>query len=65
MGDSNGDSNEKTKCKQNFWERVLQKILEKVSVTKKFTQYKTSCTLKIDVFGIPDGKFIEQLFSKY
>ena len=44
---------------------MLRKILEKVFITKKFTQYKTSRTLKIDVFEIPDNKNIEKLFSKY
>ena len=44
---------------------MLQKILEKVFITKKFTQCKTSCSLKIDVFEIPDNKNIEKLFSKY
>ena len=38
---------------------VLRKILEKVFITKKFTQCKTSCMLITDVFEI--GK----LFSKY
>ena len=32
---------------------------------KKFTQCKTSHTLKIDVFEIPDNKNIGKLFSKY
>ena len=46
-------------------QKVLWKILEKVFITKKFTHYKTSRTLKIDVFEIPDNKNIEKLFSKY
>ena len=32
---------------------------------EKFTQCKTSHTLKIDVFEIPDNKNIGKLFSKY
>ena len=35
------------------------------SITQKFTNYKTSRTLKLDVFKIPDNKNIEKLFSKY
>ena len=31
----------------------------------QFTQYKTFCTLKIDVFKIPDNKNIGILFTKY
>ena len=46
-------------------QKVLQKILEKVFINKKFTQNKTSRTLKIDVFKIPDIKNIGNLFSKY
>ena len=45
-------------------EKVLRKILEKVFITKKFTQCRT-CTLQIDVFEIPDNKQILKLFSKY
>ena len=37
----------------------------KVFVTQKFTQCKTSRTLKINVFKIPDNKKIGKLFSKY
>ena len=44
---------------------MLQKILEKVFITKKFNQFKTSRALKIDVFEILDNKNIEKLFSKY
>ena len=40
-------------------------MLEKVFITYKFTQCKTSRTLKIDVFKIPDNKNIGKLFSKY
>ena len=43
---------------------MLREILE-VFITKKCTQYKTSRTLKIDVFEIPDDKNIDKLFSKY
>ena len=32
---------------------------------KKIPQCKTSCTLKIDVFEIPDNKNIEKVFSEY
>ena len=35
------------------------------SFTNKFTLCKISCTLKIDVFEIPDNKNIGKLFSKY
>ena len=44
---------------------VLWKILEKVFITKKSTQCKTSRTLKLDGFEIPDNKNIGKLFSKY
>ena len=40
-------------------------ISEKVFVTKKFTQCKTSLTFKIDVFEIPHNKNIWKLFSKF
>ena len=43
---------------------MLWKILE-VFITKKFTQCKTSHTLKIDGFKIPDNKNVGKLFSKY
>ena len=39
--------------------------MEKVFVAKKFTQFKTSRTLKIDLFEIPDNRNIEKLFSNY
>ena len=42
-----------------------RKILVKVFVTNKFTQCKTSRTLKVDVFEIADNKNIWKLFSKY
>ena len=44
---------------------MQRKILEKVFVNKKFTQCKTSLTLKIDAFEIPDNKNVGKLFSKY
>ena len=44
---------------------MLQKILEKVFVNKKFNQHKTPRTLQINVFEIPDNKNIWKLFSKY
>ena len=43
---------------------MLRKILEKVFSAKKFTQCKISCTLKIDVFKIPDNINIGKLISK-
>ena len=46
-------------------QKVLQKILEKFFITKKFTQCETSRILKIDVFKILDNKNIGKLFSKY
>ena len=36
-----------------------------VFITKKFTQYRTSRTLKIYVFEIPDNKNTGKLWSKY
>ena len=36
-----------------------------VLITLKFIHYKTSCTIKLDVFNIPDNKNTEKLFSKY
>ena len=46
-------------------QKVLWKILEKVFITNKFIQCKTSRTLKVDVFEIPDNKNIKKLFSNY
>ena len=46
-------------------EKVLRKILEKFFGNEKFTQCKTSRTLQINVFEIPDNKNIGKLFSKY
>ena len=43
---------------------MLWRILQ-VFMTKKCTHCKTSRTLRIDVFEIPDGKNIGKLFSKY
>ena len=44
---------------------MLWKILEKVFFTKKFTQCKISCFLKISVFETPDNKNIGIFFSNY
>ena len=44
---------------------MQRKILERVFITKKFTQCKTSRTLKIDLFETPDNKNIGKLFSRY
>ena len=44
---------------------VLQKILEKVFITNKFTRWETSRSLKIDEFEIPYNKNIGKSFSKY
>ena len=41
---------------------MLRKLLEKVFINKKFTQCKTSGTLKIDVVEIPDNKNIGLVF---
>ena len=46
-------------------QKVLQKILDKVFVNKKFNRHKTSLTLQINVFEIPDNRNIWKLFSKY
>ena len=46
-------------------QKVLRKILEKVFINQKFTQCKTSHSLKRDVFEIQDNKNIRELFSKY
>ena len=35
-----------------------------IFIPKKFTQRKTSSTVKIDLFEIPDDKHIGKLFSK-
>ena len=43
---------------------MLRKILEKVLITKKFTQCKESRTLKIDAFEIPDKmKMLKNCFQ--
>ena len=44
---------------------MLRKILDKVFLINKFTQCKTSRTLKIDLFEIPDNETSRRLFSKY
>ena len=46
-------------------QNVLRKIMEKVYITKKCTQCKTSHTSKTDVFELPNNKNIEKLSSKY
>ena len=45
-------------------QKVLREILEKVFITNKFSQCKTSRSLKIDVFEVPDSKNVGKLFSK-
>ena len=44
---------------------MLRKLLEKVFITKKCTQCKTSHTSEIVVFELPDNKNIRKFFSKY
>ena len=44
---------------------MIRKILEKVFITKKYTQRKTSNTLKTDKFELPDNTKIGKLFSNY
>ena len=44
---------------------MLWNILEKVFITKKITQCKTSRTSKTDGFEIRDNKNIEKLFSNF
>ena len=46
-------------------QKMQRKILKKVFITKKFTQFKTWWTLKIDVFEIPDSKNIGKLFFSW
>ena len=46
-------------------QKVLRKILEKIFITKKFIQCKTTRILKIDVLKIPDNKTIDKISSKY
>ena len=46
-------------------QKVFCKILEKLFITKKFTQFKTSHTLQIYGLEIPDDKNIGKLFLKY
>ena len=45
-------------------QKVLRKILEKIFITKKCIQCKTSHALWIDVFELPDNKNIGKFFSK-
>ena len=42
-------------------QKLLQKILEKVFITKKCANCKTSHTLKTDVFELPDNKDIQNM----
>ena len=43
---------------------MLWKILEKIFITKKITQCRTSCTLKIDILETPDKiKILENCFQ--
>ena len=58
--------------KENKWHikhvQIFEGATENIGeglITNKFTQCKASCTLKIDVFKIPDNKNIGKLFSKY
>ena len=44
---------------------IVKGLHHKVFITQKFTHYKTSRTLKFDVFKIPDNKIIGKLFLKY
>ena len=44
---------------------MLGKILEKVFITKKLIECKTSRNLKFEVFEMPDKKNNGKLFSKY
>ena len=46
-------------------QKVLLKILAKVFIINKFTQCKTSRSLKINVFEITNNKTIAKLFSEY
>ena len=45
-------------------ENIGEGLQWKVFITYKFTQLKTSRTLKLDEFKIPDNKNIEKLFLK-
>ena len=64
-------NNRKKKYIQNLFkyylpqQKILRKILEKIFITKKFIQCKTSRTFKIDVLKIPDNKTIGKIVSKY
>ena len=46
------------RCYRKYWRT-------KIFITKKFTQCKTSCTLKIEVIERRHNKNIIKLFSKY
>ena len=45
-------------------ENIGEGLQWKVFITYKFTQLKTSRTLKLDEFKIPDNRNIEKLFLK-
>ena len=44
---------------------VGEGLHDNIFITQKFTHYKTSQTLKFDIFKIPDNKNIGKSFSKY
>ena len=50
---------------QIFPGAIGEDLYHNVFITEKLAHYKTSRTLKCDVFKIPDNKNIEKLFSKY
>ena len=43
--------------------KVLRKILEKIFITNKCSQWKTLHTIKADVFELPDNKKLENCFQ--
>ena len=46
-------------------ENNVEGLNYQVFITQNFAQYKTSRTLKIDLFKIPDNKNIGKLFAKH
>ena len=50
---------------QIFPDAIGEGLHHNVFITEKLAHYKTSHTLKCDVFKIPDNKNIEKFFSKY
>ena len=46
-------------------QKVLREILEKIFMSKKLTQFKTSRLLKIDGFKITENNAIRKMISKY